>query len=183
MIGIDNNNKAPPSDNPGSMGPIADKINGDRDENLEFIKGKSLEVYYFLVNNRGEHGVRAIQRSLNYKSSSLAAYHLNRLYLHNLVEKTQSGNYYVEGDPVKLGSLKDHFKLAGYMVPNILIYSYQGIITIIASIIFLILGVRPIMWFLFFVSLNILFLLHLTLKARYLSRKLRIGAFEENDIK
>ena len=173
MIEIPVNKKELHSNNQGKIEPSAGKI--DPDENLEFIKGKSLEVYYYLVNNQGEHGVRKIQRALNYKSSSLAAYHLNRLYLHKLIEKTLSGTYYIEGDPIKLGALKDHFKLAGYMIPNILMYSYQGLISIIVSIIFILLGVKPIMWFIFFISLNVLFLIHLIMNAKSFSDKLTVN--------
>ena len=54
------------------------------------LRGKTLEIYYFLVSERKEYGVREIQRYFNYSSPSIASYHLTRLLDTGLIKKSNS---------------------------------------------------------------------------------------------
>lgn len=141
--------------NSGSLYP-ENEINHQKQ--LNDLKGKTLEVYYYLVEKDTESGVREVQRDLGYASPSIASYHLNRLLEFNLIKKTDYGSYYIEGDPVKLGSLKDHVRIAGLLVPRILLYGIQGIISIIVAIILFFTKAGPIYWFSYFGISNLFFI-------------------------
>jgi hypothetical protein len=138
------------------------------------LRGKTLEVYYLLVENQGTRfGVREIQRKLGYSSPSIASYHLNRLEGNNLISKTNSGEYYIDTDPIRLGKLEDHVKIAGFMIPKILFYSYHAIISIIIAIIFFLTESRLILWFLYFLSSNVVFLFILLSDSKKITLKLK----------
>ncbi len=123
------------------------------------LRGKTLEVYYYMVESKkNKFGVREIQRELNYSSPSIAAYHLNRLYEYQLIKKSDDGQYYIDGDPVALGALKDHVQLAGLIVPRILIYGVFSVISIIMSIFFMILKSDIYFWFGYFITINLIVL-------------------------
>jgi len=139
------------------------------------IKGKTLEVYYYLVDNPGEHGVRQIQRALDYNSSSIAAYHLNRLYEYDLVGKTEQGRYYIEGDPIKLGALEDHITVAGMLLPRTVVYGLQGLLTIFFGIILFIYKVDAIFWLLYIIIMNGILLVKVIKDSLDISSKLKIS--------
>jgi hypothetical protein len=122
------------------------------------LKGKTLELYYFLAANPGEHGVREIQKEMSYSSPSVAAYHLDRLYNYDLIRKTDSGKYFITGDPEKLGELKDKILVLGNYIPKIILYSYHGFLSIIATLILWGLNAQPIIWVSYFLISNIIFL-------------------------
>ncbi len=140
------------------------------------IKGKTLEVYYFLAKNRSErYGVRQIQRELGYSSPSVASYHLSRLVSQGLIQKTSSGLYYIEGEPVKLGRLEDHILVAGKYIPRIVFYLYHGLLSILVAVAFFLLDVRTIYWFVYVVLSNVVFVVILLRDGRRILERIEVG--------
>ncbi|OLS22049.1 MAG: Nickel-binding periplasmic protein precursor [Candidatus Heimdallarchaeota archaeon LC_2] len=62
-------------------------------QNPPKIKGRTMDMYYYLINNTGFHGVRELQRELGYSTPSLVYYHLNRLIKANTIKKNDEGQY------------------------------------------------------------------------------------------
>jgi hypothetical protein len=149
----------------------------DIGDNKDFthLRGKTLEVYYLLVEHQGhKFGVREIQRTLGYSSPSIAAYHLNRLEANNLILSTTNGEYMIDRDPVKLGKLEDHVRIAGLMIPKILFYSYHAVSSIIIALIFFIIKADIGLWLTYGLLSNIVFLSLLIRDTRHISSKLKI---------
>jgi len=87
------------------------------------LKGKTLLVYwYFLKSPTSPVGVREIQRSLRFSSPSVAAHHLEKLLSLGLVEKTNTGEYFLVQE-VKVGMLRLFTKIGHFLVPRYLFYS------------------------------------------------------------
>jgi len=87
------------------------------------LKGKTLRVYwYFLKSPTSAVGVREIQRSLGFSSPSVASHHLEKLLSLGLVEKKQTGEYFLV-QQVKVGMLKFFTKMGRFLVPRYLFYS------------------------------------------------------------
>ena len=87
------------------------------------LKGKTIEVYQYLAKNPGFHGVREIQRILDYSSPGLTMYHLKRLLSVDAIVKNQDGQYGIAKDPIKLGSLDDHIRFIKFWIPRTFIIS------------------------------------------------------------
>ena len=121
---------------------------------LSHIKGTTLEVYYYLVENQGEYGPRTIQQELNLSSSSVASYHLNRLLTNKLVEKTPAGKYYVN-EVQKIGRLQDSILFAGKYVPRIYTYVFYALINMLFSIILFFVDADKGLWLAMFLASNI----------------------------
>lgn len=139
------------------------------DADMLSLKGKTLQIYYFLAKSGASHGVREIQRKFDYSSPSIAAYHLTRLLNFNLITKSDDGLYQIKGDPVRLGELKDHVKFAGIFIPRILLYGIYAIISILAAIFLFTQDADKVFWFTFIVSSNLVFLVIVILDARRIS--------------
>jgi predicted DNA-binding transcriptional regulator len=87
------------------------------------LKGKTLQIYWYMLRSPGEHvGVREIQRSLRFSSPSVAAHHLDKLVSLGLVDKTRIGEYYVAQE-VKVGLLRFFTRFGRFLVPRYLFYS------------------------------------------------------------
>jgi hypothetical protein len=123
---------------------VKDKLypNADKDEqeeqlpNLQVnnLKGKTIEVYQYMISEGKQYyGVREIQRDLEYSSPSIASYHLNRLCEYKLAKKSPDGMYFIEGDPVRLGSIETHVKVMGLMVPRLILYGINSLFTILIA--------------------------------------------------
>jgi len=87
------------------------------------LKGKTLQIYWYMLRSPGKHvGVREIQRALRLSSPSVAAHHLEKLVRLSLVDKTRTGEYYITQE-VKVGLLRFFTRLGRYLVPRYLFYS------------------------------------------------------------
>ncbi|MHA2091217.1 MAG: hypothetical protein ACW98K_10190 [Candidatus Kariarchaeaceae archaeon] len=82
----------------------------------EKIKGKTLEVYYYIYRKGTDVGVREIQREFGYSSPGLAAYHLNRLLEYDVVVKDESNRYNIANSNIKLGELQNQVKIRNYWI-------------------------------------------------------------------
>ncbi|MHA2218786.1 MAG: hypothetical protein ACXACY_22920 [Candidatus Hodarchaeales archaeon] len=104
------------------------------------IEGKTLDVYYFLLEQEGFHGVREIQRVMGYSSPSLAIYHLKKLVDARAVIRNEHGQYGIKKDEVKLGSMKDHVKFLAFWIPRIVIVFGIMMLLGILGLFYLIMG-------------------------------------------
>jgi hypothetical protein len=82
----------------------------------EKIKGKTLEVYYYIYRKGTDVGVREIQREFGYSSPGLAAYHLNRLLDYDVVVKNESNRYNIANSNIKLGEMQNQVKIRNYWI-------------------------------------------------------------------
>ena len=80
------------------------------------LKGTTLKVYRFLIEQNEPVGVREIQRALNFSSPSLAIYHLSKLEHAGLISH-ENGAYRV--DKVIFES---NVRISGLLIPNHLFY-------------------------------------------------------------
>ncbi len=87
----------------------------------EDLKGNTLRVYTYLFKVR-RSGIREAQRSLGFKSASLAQYHLDKLVDLGLASKDEMGNYILAKE-VKIEALEQFLKIGTYIIPRFILYS------------------------------------------------------------
>jgi len=85
------------------------------------LKGKTFQVYWFLLKCGGGVGVREVQRALRFSSPRLAAYHLEKLEELGLVKK-EHGEYFLVRE-VKVGVLKQFVRFGAFLLPRYLFYA------------------------------------------------------------
>lgn len=86
------------------------------------LKGNTLRVYWLLLRSKGGVvGVREAQRSLEFSSPALAAYHLSKLEELGLVVK-ERGDYRLVRE-VRVGVLKQFMKVGTLMLPRYVLYA------------------------------------------------------------
>lgn len=92
----------------------------DTDTDLvnKLLKGRTMSVYALLL-QKGEMGVRDVQRALGFSSPSLALHHLTKLSELDLVTKDVDGVYSVKRT-VRVGSLSLFIKLGTRLLPRFL---------------------------------------------------------------
>ena len=92
----------------------------DADKDLvdKLLKGRTMSVYALLL-QRGEMGVRDVQRALGFSSPSLALHHLTKLSELDLVSKDIDGVYSVKRT-IRVGSLSLFIKFGTRLLPRFL---------------------------------------------------------------
>ena len=85
------------------------------------LKGNTLRVYTYLFKVQ-RSGIREAQRSLGFKSASLAQYHLDKLVALGLASKDESGEYLLARE-VKIEALEQFLKVGSYIIPRFILYS------------------------------------------------------------
>jgi hypothetical protein len=93
----------------------------DERKNQVEISGNTLLVYWYLL-KRGNCGVREIQRSLGFSSSSTAHYHLEKLTSKGVLTKDQYGNYKINTN-VKVGRISPFIFIRQVVFPTQLVYA------------------------------------------------------------
>ena len=69
------------------------------------LKGKTLQVYLYMVKKKEAVGVREVQRDLGFSSPSVANYHIEKLVELALVSQDEYGRYFVV-QKVQIGVLQ-----------------------------------------------------------------------------
>jgi hypothetical protein len=82
------------------------------------LKGKTLQVYMYMVKKKEPTGVREIQRDLGFSSPSVANYHLDKLVELTLVKQDEFGRYFVV-QKVQVGVLQAFVNIGGLTVPRL----------------------------------------------------------------
>lgn len=82
------------------------------------LKGKTLQVYMYMVKRKEPVGVREVQRDLGFSSPSVANYHIDKLVELALISQDEYGRYYVV-QKVQPGVLQAFVNIAGLAVPRL----------------------------------------------------------------
>ncbi|MHA2239270.1 MAG: winged helix-turn-helix domain-containing protein [Candidatus Hodarchaeales archaeon] len=114
-------------------------------ETEDLLKGKTLEIYRYLLNN--EHsGIREIQKELDLPSPSSVSYHINKLVQANIVAQNDSGKYYI-----CMEIETDLIRIRRKAIPRFIVYiSFYSTITFIFFVIILFSGGKVLLVELFF---------------------------------
>jgi DNA-binding transcriptional ArsR family regulator len=99
-------------------------LTGKDETELEYsLRGKAWKVYWFLLKNGSEAGVREVQRALHFSSPSIAFHHLEQLRELGLVQKDEVGGRYSLVGEVKIGVLRHFVKLGKLLFPRYFFYA------------------------------------------------------------
>lgn len=82
------------------------------------LKGKTLQVYMYMVKKKEPTGVREVQRDLGFSSPSVANYHIDKLVELALVKQDEFGRYFVV-QKVQVGVLQAFVNIGGLTVPRL----------------------------------------------------------------
>ncbi len=97
---------------------IVRTLEHDEEKEIEAnLTGKTLQVYWYLLSENREVGVREVQRALKMSSPSVASHHLNKLVNLGLVEKSDRNMYFLS-NMVKVGVLKQFVRIRGLLLPS-----------------------------------------------------------------
>ena len=102
-------------------------------EQRDVLRGLTLKVYKYILQNDRPVGIREVQRGLNLSSPTLALYHMNKLEEAGLIKKEADG--YV-ADRIILQNL---IRLRRVLIPRNFFY----MIFLITSLVMLIVFLRP----------------------------------------
>lgn len=86
------------------------------------LKGKTLQVYMYMIKRKEAVGVREVQRDLTFSSPSVANYHIEKLIRLALVSQDEYGRYYVV-QKVQVGVLQAFVNIGGLAVPRLLFFA------------------------------------------------------------
>lgn len=81
------------------------------------LKGKTLQVYMYMIKKKEPVGVREVQRDLGFSSPSVGNYHIEKLIGLALVSQDEYGRYYVV-QKVNVGVLQAFVNIGGLTVPR-----------------------------------------------------------------
>lgn len=81
------------------------------------LKGKTLQVYVYMLKKKEPVGVREIQRDLNFSSPSVANYHIEKLVGLNLVSQDEYGRYYL-AQKAQISVLESFVNIGGRTIPR-----------------------------------------------------------------
>lgn len=99
------------------------------------LKGKTLQVYLYMLKRKEPVGVREIQRDLKFSSSSVANYHLEKLVALSLVSQDEYGRYYLT-QKAQVSVLDAFVNIAGRTIPR-MSFSAAFFTTLLIAYIFL----------------------------------------------
>ena len=94
----------------------------------DVLRGKTLDVYRYVLKNGKPTGVREVQRSLKFSSPRLAFYHLNKLEEAGLLKKG------VDGYVVERVLLQNSVRLRRLLIPKYFFYSLFFITAILIQL-------------------------------------------------
>ena len=93
------------------------------------LRGKSLEVYRFLLKSNKPVGTRELQRALNLSSSSVAVYHLSKLEDAGLLKREPGGF------TVSKFLLENSVKINRFLIPRYFFYAVFAIAALVVELI------------------------------------------------
>jgi len=95
----------------------------------DVLRGKTLDVYRYVLKNGKPTGVREVQRALKLSSPRLAFYHLNKLEDAGLLKKS------VDGYVVERVLLQNSVRLRRLLVPRYFFYSVFFVTALIIQLV------------------------------------------------
>jgi predicted DNA-binding transcriptional regulator len=81
------------------------------------LKGKTLQVYVYMLKKKEPVGVREIQRDLNFSSPSVANYHIEKLVSLNVVSQDEYGRYFL-AQKAQISVLESFVNVGGRTIPR-----------------------------------------------------------------
>ncbi|MCC6024549.1 MAG: ArsR family transcriptional regulator [Thaumarchaeota archaeon] len=94
----------------------------EREDELYKLRGKTLQVYIYMLRAGRPVGVRELQRALGFSSPSVAHHHLEKLREMGLVLRDE-GNRYLVQEKVDVGILKMFVLVGGRLIPRMVFYA------------------------------------------------------------
>jgi DNA-binding transcriptional ArsR family regulator len=94
----------------------------ERGDEFYKLRGKTLQVYIYLLRAGRPVGVRELQRALGFSSPSVAHHHLEKLREMGLVSRDE-GNRYLVQEKVDIGILKMFVLVRGRLIPRMVFYA------------------------------------------------------------
>jgi predicted DNA-binding transcriptional regulator len=92
-------------------------------EKVEYeLRGKTLQVYLYLLRHGKAAGVREVQKALGFSSPSVAFHHLDKLINLGIIERDQYERY-VLVKKVDTGILNSFINVAGLTLPRLGFYA------------------------------------------------------------
>ena len=82
------------------------------------LKGKTLQVYTYMIKKKEPVGVREVQRDLRFSSPSVANYHIGKLLELTLIGQDEYGRYHVV-QKIQVGVLQAFINIGGLTVPRL----------------------------------------------------------------
>ena len=86
------------------------------------LKGKTLQVYLYMLKRKEPVGVREVQRDLSFSSPSVANYHIEKLAQLSLITQDEHGRYYIV-QKVQVGVLQAFVNIGGRAIPRLLFFA------------------------------------------------------------
>ena len=81
------------------------------------LRGNTLRVYWYMLNQNESVGVREVQRAIGMSSPSVASHHLSKLVSLDLAEQEPDNTYRVK-QVVKVGVLRNFIEFRGKFLPR-----------------------------------------------------------------
>ncbi len=81
------------------------------------LRGNTLRVYWYMLNQNESVGVREVQRAIGMSSPSVASHHLSKLVSLDLAEQQPDNTYRVK-QVVKVGVLRNFIEFRGRFLPR-----------------------------------------------------------------
>jgi hypothetical protein len=81
------------------------------------LKGKTLQVYVYMLKKKEPVGIREIQRDLNFSSPSVANYHIEKLVSLNVVSQDEYGRYFL-AQKAQISVLESFVNVGGRTIPR-----------------------------------------------------------------
>jgi hypothetical protein len=92
-------------------------------ERVEYeLRGKTLQVYLYILRHGKAAGVREVQKALGFSSPSVAFHHLDKLINLGIIERDQYERY-VLVKQVDVGILNSFINVAGLTLPRLGFYA------------------------------------------------------------
>jgi hypothetical protein len=85
------------------------------------LRGKTLQVYWYILRTKKPVTAREVQRHLHLSSPSVAIHHLEKLARLGLLSKDSMGQYNLV-EEVKAGLLRFFIRTGGYVIPRYFLY-------------------------------------------------------------
>ena len=86
------------------------------------LRGRSLEIFLYLLRRGEPTGVREVQRALGLSSPSVAFHHLEKLHSLGVVRKDDTGSYQVV-DNVDISLLQAFVRVGRLLLPRMVFYA------------------------------------------------------------
>jgi DNA-binding transcriptional ArsR family regulator len=94
-----------------------------QEDRIEFeLRGKTMEVYMYLLRHKEPLGTREVQRALGFSSPSIVVHHIDKLLRLGIVEKDDYGRY-VLAKKVDAGVLNAFVQLGRFPLPRLGFYA------------------------------------------------------------